>query len=112
MSASTSTRTPSRPKTVPDRALASTRADITLICVSVGAKGTGIHPGRRTLAGNRTQHGLETDGGARTGLGHNPALSCAGADLPRTTAARQWPAADLWSGPGRVRGGRQRLVAR
>src|SRR6266581_1003541 len=34
MFASTSTRTPSRPNTVPERALASTSADITLVCLS------------------------------------------------------------------------------
>src|SRR2546423_10756444 len=32
--ASTSTRTPSRPNSVPERALASTRPDITLVCLS------------------------------------------------------------------------------
>src|SRR3982074_2180821 len=112
MSASTSTRTPSRPKTVPERALASTRSYITLVCLSASAKALPVDSGRRTLAGNRTGHGLETDGGARTGLGHNPALPPSGEDLHRTAAAGEWPPADLWSGPGGARGGRQCLVAR
>src|SRR6266516_1222426 len=44
MFASTSTRTPSRPNTVPERALASTSPDITLVCLSALASTHGLAP--------------------------------------------------------------------
>src|SRR5437762_1489465 len=75
MSASTSTRTPSRPNTVPDRALASTRADITPICVSVSASS------RRLLWRNRRlDRGRYWRRGTRTRTAHLPPLQLAQCD--------------------------------
>src|SRR5207302_1207214 len=59
MFASTSTRTPSRPKTVPERALASTRGDITLVCVYASACSRMLLTGSRRFRA-RTGGGLTT----------------------------------------------------